>query len=80
MINGGFGFQLAEKMNLSSRSGKIAYSVVAGVVWVAWVAASIVGEMRRGKAEPPKYTESSRNTSVARDANVHPGDGHYAPK
>ncbi|KAJ4304675.1 hypothetical protein N0V90_000202 [Kalmusia sp. IMI 367209] len=78
IINGGLGFKLADTMNLSSRSGMIAYGVVAGVVWLAWVAASIIGERRRAQAvtaAPPKYTDSPRETSE-----THPAQGHYAPK
>jgi len=89
MINGGLGFQLADRMRMGSRPGMIAYSVVAGVMWLIWVAASLFGESRRKKrmaASPPIYKESDsprgnsgepvrpETTSVP-----HPGQGHYAP-
>jgi predicted permease len=82
MINGGMGLRLADRMNMSSRAGIIAYSVVAGIMWLAWVVSSILGERRRRTAragQPPKYTDhSSREDTALRD--VHPENGHYAPK
>lgn len=74
IINGGLGFKLADSMGQGSKSGKIAYSVLAAIFGVAWIAAIVVGEMKRRKASvnPPKYTETPL---VER----HPEDGHYAP-
>ncbi|KAJ4400141.1 hypothetical protein N0V91_008932 [Didymella pomorum] len=60
IINGGLGLQWADTMNMSSRGGIIAYAVIAVVMWLAWVAASIVGERRRSRKladAPPKYEE-----------------------
>jgi len=57
----------------------IAYSVIAGIVWVAWVGASIFGEMRRGKAPAPKYPDSPRAGSEVQAVDGHPDHGHYAP-
>lgn len=60
IINGGLGLQWADTMNLSSRGGIIAYAVVAVVMWLTWVAASIIGEKRRARKladAPPKYEE-----------------------
>ncbi|KAJ4360769.1 uncharacterized protein N0V89_001336 [Didymosphaeria variabile] len=73
IINGGLGLQLADRMNMSSRSGMIAYGVVAGVVWLAWVAAMVMGEKRRTRAV--KYAGSPREVSETQ-----PAGGHYAPK
>jgi hypothetical protein len=74
---------LADSMNMSSKSGIIAYSVVAAVIWLVWVAASVIGEMRRNKSRvdaPPKYTDSPRvETTQQRDI-PHPDEGHYAPR
>lgn len=47
IINGGLGFQLADRMKLSSKTGMIVYGVVAGVMWLVWVCASVIGEKRR---------------------------------
>lgn len=63
----------------------IAYSVIAGVVWLVWVGASIFGERRRKRAianAPPKYTESAespRQETTERSDVPHPENGHYAP-
>jgi hypothetical protein len=75
IINGGLGFQLAGRMNMCSKPGMIAYGVIAGVIWLAWVAAIVIGEKRKSRSTPPKYTESPRETSQS-----HPLDGHFAPK
>lgn len=64
IINGGLGLRLADSHGRSSRSGIIAYSVVAALAWVAMVVASILGEKRRRKTgaasrdQPPKYEQS----------------------
>jgi hypothetical protein len=79
IINGGLGFMLAD--DPKNKSAMIAYSVIAGVVWLLWVSASIIGERRRMRAlanAPPKYTESpARGTEM--DDVPHPDNGHYAP-
>lgn len=51
MINGGLGLQLATKspVGIPPHRDIIAYSVVAAVVWVIYVASSVYGESRRGK-------------------------------
>jgi hypothetical protein len=83
IINGGLGFKLAN--DPSNRSAMIAYSVIAGVVWLVWVCAAVFGERRRNKAltnSPPKYTETpgspARETTERRDV-PHPDNGHFAP-
>ncbi|KAF2267855.1 CBD9-like protein [Lojkania enalia] len=83
IINGGLGFMLADTMNLGSRTGMIVYSVVAAIIWLVWVAASIYGEIRRKKSilsQPPKYSESPPARPETTQPDVpHPEDGHYAP-
>ncbi|KAF2728635.1 CBD9-like protein [Polyplosphaeria fusca] len=82
IINGGLGFMLADTMGMGSRSGMIAYSVIAGIIWLVWVAASVFGESRRKKARvdaPPKYTDSPRSETREREI-PHPDEGHYAPQ
>ena len=80
MINGGLGFKLADTMDLGSHTGMIVYAVVAGIVWLVWVAASIYGELKRRKtmSQPPKYSEPPRVETAQRDI-PHPENGHYAP-
>ncbi|KAF2656210.1 iron reductase domain protein [Lophiostoma macrostomum CBS 122681] len=80
IINGGLGFKLADSMGMSSKPGMIAYSVIAGFVWLAWVASAVIGERRRkmtGVERPPKYSRSSPET--AQRDEQHPINGHYAP-
>jgi hypothetical protein len=80
IINGGLGFKLADSMGMSSKPGMIAYGVIAGLVWLAWVAATVVGERRRkmtGVERPPKYSQSSPETAQRDEHN--PINGHYAP-
>jgi len=58
IVNGALGLDLAN----NSQSGLIAYSVIAAIVWVAWLGAAVYGEItRRHKAvpdHPPAYQES----------------------
>ncbi|KAL1797220.1 hypothetical protein ACET3X_003826 [Alternaria dauci] len=83
IINGGLGLLLAG----NSPDGEIAYGVVAGVMWVTWVAAAIWGEMRRKKAaqlaeqqRPEKLTEERRESDNSRsDASDTDLNGHYRP-
>ncbi|PSN74195.1 hypothetical protein BS50DRAFT_10059 [Corynespora cassiicola Philippines] len=51
MINGGLGMLLATETGffIPSRSQMIAYGVVAGIMWLLWVAAAVIGESRRTK-------------------------------
>jgi hypothetical protein len=84
IINGGLGLRLADSMHMSSKGGMIAYGVVAAFMWLAWVAASWIGERRRMVASrnaPPKYTESPRHVSDESDVTDAPSSvrGHYAP-
>lgn len=51
IINGGLGLQLAG----ASRSSTIAYSVIAAIMWVLWVAAAILGESKRRRVVREKY-------------------------
>jgi hypothetical protein len=60
IINGGLGLHWADSMNMSSKGGIIAYTVIAVVMWLAWVAASVIGERRRARElanAPPKCEE-----------------------
>jgi hypothetical protein len=85
IINGGLGLKLADGMNMSSRSGMIAYGVIAGFMWLAWVAAIFVGERRRKQASqmtPQKHSGSTRHGSEGSNSTDVPPSvgGHYAPK
>ncbi|KAH7402255.1 hypothetical protein DE146DRAFT_460671 [Phaeosphaeria sp. MPI-PUGE-AT-0046c] len=88
IINGGLGLKLADSMGMSSKSGMIAYGVVAGFMWLLWVAAIVIGERKRKTASqsaPPKYSQSQRHgsseASEGAGRDVSPtAEGHYAPK
>ncbi|KAH8719184.1 integral membrane protein [Phaeosphaeriaceae sp. PMI808] len=84
MINGGLGLRLANNSNLSSKPGMIVYGVVAALMWLAWVAASVIGERKKAAAAnaAPKYTDVARHGSGGSEdpAISHPEDGHVAPK
>ncbi|ORY06157.1 hypothetical protein BCR34DRAFT_626738 [Clohesyomyces aquaticus] len=84
IINGGLGFKLANTMGMGSRTGMIVYSVVAGIMWLIMVAATIAGELRRRKAgeRPPKYTDSQTDSprETEERADIPPPAGHYAPR
>ncbi|KAF2736340.1 hypothetical protein EJ04DRAFT_533729 [Polyplosphaeria fusca] len=51
MINGGLGMLLATETGffVPSRGQMIAYGVIAGLMWVAWVLASVFGEVKRSR-------------------------------
>ncbi|KAK4984241.1 hypothetical protein LTR66_008568, partial [Elasticomyces elasticus] len=53
IVNGALGLQLAN----NTQSGKVAYSVVAVIVWVAYVAAMVHGERKRKRSILPPYIE-----------------------
>lgn len=72
IINGGLGLRLADSMNMSSKSGIIAYGVVAALMWLTWVAASIVGERRR-KGRMQAQTKYEGRTDSDTDAPLNEG-------
>lgn len=93
IINGGLGLQWADSMNMSSKGGIIAYAVIAVIIWLAWIAAIIIGERRRARKladAPPKYQghRGSKNRGPNSDSTDSSDDiqlvqsmhGHYAPK
>jgi hypothetical protein len=68
MINGGLGLLLAYDAPLGfapSRGQVIAYGVVAGIMWLLWVTAAVVGERRRSNAGKRIDDESSPASSPA---------------
>jgi hypothetical protein len=82
IINGGLGLKLANNSN----SGKIAYGVVAGFMWLAWVAAMVIGERRRKVASasqttPEKLSGARHGSDGSNSTEIPPAAaGHYAPK
>ncbi|KAF2120175.1 hypothetical protein BDV96DRAFT_595747 [Lophiotrema nucula] len=58
MINGGLGMLLAHDTGffVPSKGQMIAYGVIAGIMWLAWVAAAVVGERRRSRGRKSAET------------------------
>jgi hypothetical protein len=77
IVNGGLGLQLSQRIgfNPPSQTVIIAYAVVAGVMWLLYIASAIYGENKRRKAQytavsqgPPPYkreAHGSRDTQYA---------------
>lgn len=68
MINGGLGLLLAYDAPLGfapSRGQLIAYGIVAGIMWLLWVTAAIIGERRRSIARRKVDDENSPASSLA---------------
>lgn len=57
IINGGLGLRLAD----NTRKGEIAYGIVAGVIWLVWMAAAVLGEIKRGRKAPAKEVSPTSN-------------------
>lgn len=64
IINGGLGLKLADSVQLSSKGGMIAYGVIAGLMWLAWVGAIVVGEKRRKTGAVQKDTGSANGSET----------------
>lgn len=80
MVNGGLGLKLA---GVASMGQKIAYGVIAALMAVIYIAAIIVGELRRRKKTPPSYEKSQRSQShqlrdmSSSEENVQAGGDYY---
>lgn len=70
IINGGLGLRLAG----NTQKGEIAYGVVAGVIWLVWMTAAVLGEIRRGRSAPVKEVSPSRSNRNGKS----PNGGYYA--
>lgn len=69
IINGGLGLKLAA----NTRNGEIAYGVVAGVMWIVWMAVAVFGTLRKGRGKSGNVSDGSHekmNQSHSR------GNGH----
>jgi hypothetical protein len=69
MINGGLGMLLASDapafLAFRPNQGQIiAYGVVAGIMWLLWVAAAVVGERRRARAPAVATKEIERGDGM----------------
>lgn len=67
IINGGLGLRLAN----NTKTGEIAYGVVAGIIWLVWMVAAVYGEIKRKKApanrNPPPYSKEHASSD---DSNI----------
>lgn len=67
IVNGGLGLRLSDNSN----NGKIAYGVVAGLIWVAWMAVAIVSK-RRSKRSGLDRGSSEMSLESQRGSNAEP--------
>lgn len=86
IINGGLGMLLASEAPAflafwPTRGQIVAYGVVAGIMWLAWVAAAIFGERRRSKA-PSAVKEAEVDAGTYAGSGLPPSyherKGHFA--
>lgn len=76
MVNGGLGFALASV----SRGTVIAYSVVTGMVGVVYIAAIVMGEVRRRQRAVPDGEKSQRRDDTSGSEENMPRTEHNAPR
>lgn len=77
IINGGLGFKFAD----NTKIGPIIYGIVAGILFVIYVCAVIIGERRRAKNQrnlPPKYDDVLMENQSLRDGTQVPHREYYA--
>lgn len=81
IINGGLGLQLAQRLRIfaPSTGAIIAYSVVAGVMWLLYVACAIVGEVKRRKSRQGPATYKDTN-ETRNGVGEHYKEAHTAPR
>lgn len=65
IINGGLGFYITEGYQEGIMKGEIVYGVIAGVVWIVYVAAAVFGEIKRARSG-----SEARKTSASSDSDV----------
>lgn len=65
IINGGLGLRLAD----NTHKGEIAYGVVAGIIWLVWMAAAVLGEIKRGRKAPAKEVSPVRDGKMPNGEN-----------
>ena len=72
MLNGGLGIRLAG----GSTGAKAAYGIIATIMALIYIAAIVMGELRRKRQGPPSYEKSQRANRLrglnGSDDNVHP--------
>ncbi|KAF2266425.1 hypothetical protein CC78DRAFT_531546 [Lojkania enalia] len=72
IINGGLGLLFATELGffVPSQGQIIAYGVIAGVMWLLWVLAAIIGENRRARSRraSSRSRRTSRSRRISRDS------------
>ena len=78
IINGGLGLQLAKRTRIGAQSNGqvVAFSVVAAIMWVAYVLAALIGENRRRRALARETLSHKEERDINRNANVEAGRHH----
>jgi len=71
MINGGLGLRLADN---ATRGEEIAYGVVAGVMWLIWMACAVLGEIRRSRTKGPVPIAKDGHEAHATNGHGHAGE------
>ncbi|KAF1816617.1 hypothetical protein P152DRAFT_464116 [Eremomyces bilateralis CBS 781.70] len=71
IINGGLGFMLAG----NTQAGYIIFAIVAGIMWVLYVIAAVLGERKRARKAPPKYEDRSPPGPRRPSHSRHPQEG-----
>ena len=65
----------------NTKTGPIAYGIIAAVIWLTYVVAIIIGEKRKARDMPPKYEDAVRlsNRRESQSSEEGPG-GYYQPR
>lgn len=63
----------------NTKTGPIAYGIIAGIVWLTYVAAIIIGERRKARDMPPKYEDAVRLSRRRQSQSSEEGPGGYYP-
>ena len=54
----------------NTKSGEIAYGVIAGIVWLVWMAAAVYGEIKRARTVREKGTEYDKERTRSDDSQL----------
>lgn len=63
ILNGGLGLYFSEEFQEGVVKGEIVYGVIAGLVWIAYVAAAVWGELQRLGGDGDSTKEKRSNPS-----------------
>ena len=63
----------------NTKTGPIAYGIIAAIVWLTYVAAIIIGEKRKARDRPPKYEDAVRLSNRGSQSSEEELGGYYPP-